>query len=96
MPTHVIAIRFTLAENVHTYIIAHSTPFSSPHAPAATFSSSCSRLLRRLRKKENAKEQKKKIFDPIPRVEGVGASSDPLLEMRATVYLISGRERRAT
>ncbi len=44
---------------------------------------------------ENAKEQKKKIFDPIPRVEGVGASSDPLLEMRATVYLISGRERRA-
>jgi catalase len=29
-------------------------------------------------------------------LEGVGASSDPLLEMRATVYLISGRERRAT
>ncbi len=45
---------------------------------------------------ENAKEQKKKIFDPIPRVEGVEAGSDPLLEMRATVYLISGRERRAT
>lgn len=45
---------------------------------------------------ENANEQKKKIFDPIPRVEGIEASSDPLLEMRATVYLISGRERRAT
>ncbi len=45
---------------------------------------------------ENAKEQKQKIFDPIPRVEGVKASSDPLLDMRATVYLISERERRAT
>jgi catalase len=35
------------------------------------------------------------IFDPIPRVEGVEASDDPLLEMRAAVYLVSGRGRRA-
>ena len=34
------------------------------------------------------------IFDPVPRVEGVEGSADPLLEMRAGVYLISGRERR--
>lgn len=44
---------------------------------------------------DNAKEQKRIIYDPIPRVEGIEASEDPLLEMRAAVYLISGKERRA-
>ncbi|TID20843.1 Catalase-related peroxidase [Venturia nashicola] len=39
--------------------------------------------------------QKKTIFDPIPRVEGIEPSDDPLLEFRAALYLISGRERRA-
>lgn len=43
---------------------------------------------------EGAKEQKSVIFDPIPRIDGVEASDDPLLEMRAAIYLISGRERR--
>lgn len=43
----------------------------------------------------NAKEQERIIYDPIPRVEGIETSDDPLLEMRAAVYLISGRERRA-
>lgn len=41
-------------------------------------------------------EQKSIIFDPIPRdVPGVEPSADPLLDVRAAVYLISGRERRA-
>lgn len=44
---------------------------------------------------DNAKEQKHIIYDPIPRVQGVEPSDDPLLEMRAAVYLISGKERRA-
>ena len=48
-----------------------------------------------LGKEDNAETQKRVIFDPIPRVEGVEASEDPLLEMRAAVYLISGRGRRA-
>ena len=48
-----------------------------------------------LGKEENAEMQKRIILDPIPRVEGVEASEDPLLEMRAAVYLISGRGRRA-
>jgi catalase len=39
--------------------------------------------------------QKKTIFDPIPRVNGIEASNDPILEFRAALYLISGRERRA-
>lgn len=44
----------------------------------------------------NESEQKHIIYDPIPRgVSGVEPSDDPLLELRAAVYLLSGRERRA-
>ncbi|MBV9154859.1 MAG: catalase family peroxidase [Acidobacteriaceae bacterium] len=43
---------------------------------------------------DNAREQQTIIFDPIPRVEGIEASDDPLLELRAAVYLLSGRRRR--
>ncbi len=39
--------------------------------------------------------QKQIIFDPIPRVDGIEPSDDPLLELRAALYLISGRRRRA-
>jgi catalase len=44
---------------------------------------------------DNAHEQKQIIFDPIPRLDGIEPSDDPLLELRAAVYLISGRRRRA-
>ena len=44
---------------------------------------------------DDAQEQKHIIFDPIPRVDGIEPSEDPLLELRAAVYLISGRRRRA-
>jgi catalase len=44
---------------------------------------------------ENEAQQKRIIFDPIPRVDGIDPSDDPLLELRAAVYLISGRRRRA-
>ncbi len=44
---------------------------------------------------DNLPEQKWIIFDPIPRVEGIEASADPLLELRAAIYLLSGRRRRA-
>lgn len=44
---------------------------------------------------KNAEEQKNIIFDPIPRVKGIEPSDDPLLDVRAAVYLISGRQRRA-
>jgi catalase len=43
----------------------------------------------------DAAAQKQIIFDPIPRVEGIDPSEDPLLELRAAVYLISGRKRRS-
>jgi len=38
---------------------------------------------------------KKDIYDPIPRVDGIEPSADPILEFRAALYLLSGRERRA-
>lgn len=40
-------------------------------------------------------EKTRIIFDPIPRVDGIEPSADPLLEARANVYLLSGRRRRA-
>lgn len=44
---------------------------------------------------DNAAEQKQIIFDPIPRIDGIKPSADPLLELRAAVYLLSGRRRRS-
>jgi catalase len=44
---------------------------------------------------DNDAAQKQIIFDPIPRVDGIDPSEDPLLELRAALYLISGRRRRA-
>jgi catalase len=35
------------------------------------------------------------IFDPLPRVDGIEPSADPLLDERASLYLASGRRRRA-
>ncbi len=43
---------------------------------------------------DNTTAQRKIIFDPIPRVDGIEASADPLLEPRADLYLLSGRRRR--
>lgn len=40
-------------------------------------------------------EARRLIFDPVPRVDGVDPSGDPLTEARSGVYLLSGRRRRA-
>ena len=42
----------------------------------------------------NADDQQRIIFDPIPRVDGIESSADPLFEPRANIYLMSGRRRR--
>lgn len=44
---------------------------------------------------DNSPAQKRIIFDPIPRVDGIEPSADPLLDFRANVYLLSGRRRRS-
>lgn len=43
----------------------------------------------------DGQEQKRIIYDPVPRyIDGIDVSDDPLLEVRTAVYLISGRIRR--
>ena len=44
---------------------------------------------------ELAPERRKIIFDPVPRVDGIESAGDPLTEVRADLYLLSGRRRRA-
>jgi catalase len=44
---------------------------------------------------DDAAAQRRIIFDPIPRVDGIEASADPLFEPRANIYLMTGRRRRA-
>jgi catalase len=40
-------------------------------------------------------ERRKIIFDPLPRVDGIDSAGDPLTEVRADIYLVSGRRRRS-
>ena len=44
---------------------------------------------------ELSPERRKIIFDPIPRVDGIDPSGDPLTDVRSDIYLLSGRRRRA-
>jgi catalase len=39
-------------------------------------------------------ERRRIIFDPVPRVDGIDPSGDPLTEVRSDIYLLSGRRRR--
>jgi catalase len=43
---------------------------------------------------ESDTEKRRIIFDPIPRVDGIVESADPLFHPRADLYLLSGRRRR--
>jgi catalase len=44
---------------------------------------------------ELAPDSRKVIFDPDPRVDGIGSAGDPLTGVRSDIYLLSGRRRRA-
>src|SRR5690349_15885221 len=44
---------------------------------------------------DQSPERRKIIFDPLPRVDGIDPSGDPLTQVRADIYLLSGRRRRA-
>jgi catalase len=44
---------------------------------------------------DQARERRKIIFDPDPRIDGIASAGDPLTQARADVYLMSGRRRRA-
>ncbi len=43
----------------------------------------------------NAPDLRRIIFDPVPRVDGIESSGDPLTDLRSDLYLVSGRRRRA-
>ncbi len=43
---------------------------------------------------DQAPDLKRIIFDPVPRVDGIDSSGDPLTEVRSDIYLLSGRRRR--
>jgi catalase len=43
---------------------------------------------------ELAPDNRKVIFDPVPRIEGIDSAGDPLTEVRSQIYLMSGRRRR--
>ncbi|WP_010587281.1 catalase family peroxidase [Schlesneria paludicola] len=45
---------------------------------------------------ELAPEQRKVIFDPVPRVDGIDSAGDPLTAVRSEIYLLSGRRRRTS
>jgi catalase len=44
---------------------------------------------------DQAVELRKIIFDPLPRIDGIDSSGDPLTQVRSDIYLLSGRRRRA-
>jgi catalase len=43
---------------------------------------------------ENDRERKQLVFNPVASIQGIEHSDDALLELRAALYLISGRRRR--
>jgi catalase len=53
------------------------------------------RITLKARVDDQTPDRRKIIFDPLPRVDGIDSSGDPLTEVRADVYLLSGRRRRA-
>jgi catalase len=44
---------------------------------------------------DQAPDRRRIIFDPVPRVDGIDSSGDPLTAVRSDIYLLSGRRRRA-
>jgi catalase len=68
---------------------------ATSHWPESRTVAELGRILLTALVADDAAEQQQVIFDPIPRVEGIEPSDDPLLELRAAIYLISGRRRRA-
>jgi catalase len=53
------------------------------------------RIILMARVDDQVPERRGIIFDPVPRVEGIDSSGDPLTEVRSDIYLLSGRRRRA-
>jgi catalase len=63
-------------------------PDSRPEIPFGTITLTA-------RMDDQVPERRRIIFDPVPRMDGLESSGDPLTEVRSDIYLLSGRRRRA-
>jgi catalase len=63
-------------------------PDSRPEIPFGTITLTA-------RVDDQVPERRSIIFDPVPRVDGIESSGDPLTDVRSDIYLLSGRRRRA-
>jgi catalase len=63
-------------------------PDSRPEIPFGTITLTA-------RVDDQVPDRRRIIFDPVPRVEGIESSGDPLTDVRSDIYLLSGRRRRA-
>jgi len=83
-----LAILVQMAEPVDNIADASTTwPANRTELPFGTITLTA-------RVDEQAPERRKIIFDPVPRVDGIDPSGDPLTQVRADLYLLSGRRRR--
>jgi catalase len=71
--------------------VADATSLWPENRPLVEFGT----LVLKERVDELAPAQRKLIFDPLPRVDGIDSAGDPLTTVRSDVYLLSGRRRRA-
>src|SRR6266581_2562189 len=63
-------------------------PDSRPEIPFGTITLTA-------RVDDQVPDRRRIIFDPLPRVDGIDTSGDPLTAVRSDIYLLSGRRRRA-
>jgi catalase len=63
-------------------------PDSRPEIPFGTITLTA-------REDDQEPDRRRIIFDPLPRVDGIDSSGDPLTAVRSDIYLLSGRRRRA-
>ena len=63
-------------------------PDSRPEIPFGTITLTA-------RVDDQVPDRRRIIFDPVPRVDGIETSGDPLTDVRSDIYLLSGRRRRA-
>ena len=83
-----LAILVQMAEPVDNIADASTTwPANRTELPFGTITLTA-------RVDEQAPERRKIIFDPVPRVDGIDPSGDPLTQVRADIYLLSGHRRR--
>jgi hypothetical protein len=62
-------------------------PDSRPEIPFGTITLTA-------RVDDQVPERRRIIFDPVPRLDGIEASGDPLTDVRSDIYRLSGRRRR--